>query len=158
MFNQAEGLMQMRDGIRLLQRARGADAPVSLTSELIEARLRPLPTAGTTPAPAGSDAALAQQLGGELISAAAAINVEVVTPDGKRLNAGRVEFDAAQQIIAAYGDTTANLAPQPVTADPARVTFVEPTKPSPLLARALRWFVKTGRVEIIEPMPVSGSR
>ena len=158
MFNQAQGLMQMRDGIRLLQRARETDAPVSLTSELIEARLRPLATTGTAPASTGSDAALAQQLGGELISAAAAINVEVVTPDGKRLNAGRVQFDAAQQIIAAYGDTTANLAPQPATADPARVTFVEPTKPSPLVARALRWFVKTGRIEIIEPMPVSGSR
>ena len=158
MFDQAQGLMQMRDGIRLLQRAREADAPISLTSELIEARLRPLATSGTAPASTGSDAALAQQLGGELISAAAAINVEVVTPKGERLNAGRVEFDAAQQIIAAYGDTSANLAPQPATADPARVTFVEPKKPSPLVARALRWFVKTGRIEIIEPMPVSGSR
>ena len=98
-----------------------------------------------------------ERLGGELSSAAAKGNVEVTSPDKRRMTAGRVDFDAARQVVSAHGDVSATAVPA-VTADPARVTFSDPSRPTPLVARALKWFLQTGRVEVIEPMPVSTPR
>lgn len=155
-FRQSEGLMQMRDNVELRQQARGAAAPVLMTCSMIEARLQP-PIAGTAPANPAAEGTLMERLGGELISAAAKGNVEVTSPDKRRMTAGRVEFDAARQVIAAHGDIEPVDSPAP-TADPARVTFSDPSRPTPLVARALKWFLQTGRIEIVEPMPVSTPR
>ena len=142
--NQATGFISAVGGIDILHRARDTTTPLRLRADRADAVLAPDPaTTGNSPTNAG----------GQLRSAAASGNVELIAPDGKTLRGGRINFDAISQEVAAFGDVVEQSLPDPT--NPARVTLSDPAQPVPAIARAMRWNLRTGRIEIIEPMPVS---
>jgi hypothetical protein len=63
----------------------------------------------------------------------------------RHLAADQLTYDAITSAV-----TARSLSDTPVTMQDER-------KPTPLLAKALRWETRTDRVEVTEPMPVTGA-
>ncbi|MGQ0629099.1 MAG: hypothetical protein ACT4PL_13500 [Phycisphaerales bacterium] len=135
-FTRATGLIDMRSGVRVLHRER-PDAPVTaLDCERVEAEIR---VAGDSSAavPAGSQVELRR---------VSAIGGAVVRNEGKRLEADRLNFDALANTLEALANPD------------RRVTYFDPAQAAPTSAERLYWNLRTGRVTVERPTPITVPR
>ena len=162
-LSQATGTMQMSsaptsDGatlsgpgnVRLVHRpavkdgaAPAADRVITITATSLQAVLAGL---NATASPSGLSAGRTA-----LTLASATGNVEVTGEGGQRLNADRVAYDAVLRSAVAEGLGSVEQAGEGFV---GRVTAIDPARPTPVVARRLRYDLATGRIDIIEPMPV----
>lgn len=133
-LDRAANQMVMRDQVQLLHRQSATDSLVTLRCDTITGFLRDDLGSGlplTPDDPLGRPA--------QLRLAVASGNVFVRTEDDKQLSATQLSFDAEREVMEATGDSEAD------------VSFVDPAQPAPTRARALRWFLRDGRIEVSQP-------
>ncbi len=136
-YLRADGLITLRDGVRLLHRQSPTDPLTTLDCNKLEATVR---TAKDTTDPRLR--ALEPGKQAELVRATAT-GGPVVQSDGKRLEADVLNFEALSNFAEAVG------------LDGNRVSFSDPAKPTPLSAERLFWDFKTGRITVERPAPVT---
>jgi hypothetical protein len=136
-FSRTQGELDMQGGVRLIHRPAGGGPVVTMLCNRGRAFIRERTSdsaAATAPAAASA----------QLLRASAEGDVQVSTPDGKRMIADTLTYDPlAGSVTAQAGGPTL-----------PRATFEDPAKPPPVAAEKLVWFLRDGRVEVTNPAPV----
>lgn len=141
----AETVLQFSQDVQLIHQPRGGDARFVLDCTTLTAWLAP---AGSPPQPpAGSPAAAPDPASAMALSRAEARGdvVARALPDRRELRADTLQFDAPANVV------VASAGPE----DQQRVSVVEPDRPGALQAKQLRWSLTTGRIDVIQPLPVT---
>ncbi len=136
MLNRSTNLLSISDSVRLIHRRGPTDPIITLQCQTINGELR---DAAGASGDAGQDPMLRPA---ELRAAQAFGNVFVQSDDGKQMTAEQLAFDVDRQVLEASGGSE------------SRVSFMDPTKSAPVLAQRLLWFLREGRVEVIQPSAV----
>ncbi len=122
----------IRDNVNLIHKRAGDDRLLTLQAQTLTALLRDV---------GGVDAPAAPPLGrpADLRQVSAVGGVFVRTDDDKQLQAGQLTYDTDTELLEASAGSD------------ERVTFLDPAKPAPIAAQALRWWLRDGRIEVSQP-------
>ena len=147
-FDRGSGDIAIELGARLLHRPKLTDPVTTLDCERIEAKVRTqggTSAANSIPTPTGTPTGTGQI---ELVSVKAlgGSGQAIVQSEGKRIEADDLVFDALSQIAEA------------ISRGDRRVSFIDPTKPTPLVAERLYWDLKNNKVTVERPSPIVAPR